>query len=364
MRGLRLPSCVLLCLFLTTPLMTWAGNCPEGQKLNDRQGDCQPIPGWKAEKVEKLVVVNAEDYKTISANDIKNIKFPSSDAILNCGFAYFEAEGWLAGMGPIKLDQFGVKAVNADWYYNFDFGTRGANGERLRKNVAKNNSRIKSCIFRDGSGWIFDLPMTSSYNPIYWHVQAIHIGHKGWNSLGNMYVREKSKFPVRVGDIKELNFDVDYKYDLVEGMVNIHLALWFVDEAKDDPNKVGDDPFLEVMIKLKNQDPNDCRTTVGSFRVIGETWRYCFKNSGWSQGTNDSSIKKFASMNIQFPNNRSNLNGAHTFNLKLKDLIVGLKKKGYIKDDQKLLGLEFNNELKYGRGVMDITHMDYKLVKH
>jgi len=362
MKGLRLASCFLLSLLFTTPFVTWAGSCLEGQKWNDRQGECVSIPGWKAEKVEKLVVVNAEDYKTISANDIKNIKFPSSDAILNCGFANFESEGWTAGMGPIKANP--NLDVNADWYYNIDWGFREQYAAAIKKSAAKNKSRIKSCIFRDGSGWFFDMPKTSTFKPIYWHQQSIHIGHKGWNSLGNMYVSEQSPFPVKVGDIKELDFDVAYTYQLVDGMVNIHLGLWFVDEAKDDPNKVGIDPFLEVMVKIKNQDPNDCRTTVGSFKVIGETWRYCFMKSGWSQGAHDHLVKYFDTINIQFPNNRSNLNGTHTFNLKLKDLIVGLKKKGYIKDDQKILGLEFNNELKYGRGVMDITHMDYKLVKH
>ena len=358
MRGLRLASCFLLSLLFTTPFVTWAGSCLEGQKFNDRQGDCQPIPGWKAEKVEKLVVVNAEDYKSISAKDIKNIIFPSSDPILNCGFANFEFEGWTAGMGPIKLDQFGVKAVNADWYYNFDFGFRGKNAETIKKSVAKNKSRIKSCIFRDGSGWFFDMPKTSTSKPIYWHEQSIHIGTMGWGSLGNAYVPRQSPFPVRVGDIKELEFDVDYTYQLVKGMVNIHLALWFVDETKGDPNEVGDEPFLEVMVKIKNQDPNDCRTTVGSFKVIGETWRYCFKKSGWSQGAHDHLVKNFDSINIQFPKNRSNLNGAHTFNLKLKDLILVLNKKGYIKDHHTLLGLEFNNEMRYGRGVMNINSLD------
>lgn len=318
------------------------------------------IPATPAPGTENLVLLEPKNYKSIKAKDIQQIKFPATwNENLNCDFAFFNAEGWTSGMGPIKNPN-----INADWYYNFDFGTRGENGETLRKNIAKNNSRIKSCIFRDGSGWVFDLPMTSSYNPIYWHVQAIHIGHKGWNMLGNMYVPENSKFPVKVGDIKELNFDVDYNYDLIEGMSNVHLALWFVDETKvGDPF---DGPFLEVMIKLKNQDPNDCRYewTDGSLKVMNKTWHYCFKESGWSQGSYDSSVKEFASMNIQFPNNRSNLTGTHSFNLKLKELISGLKEQGYIKDHHTLLGLEFNNELKYGQGVMDIKSMNYKLVTH
>ena len=58
------------------------------------------------------------------------------------------------------------------------------------------------------------MPKTSAFKPIYWHEQSIHIGHKGWSILGNMYVREESKFPVRVGNIKELNF-VSYGGKLV-----------------------------------------------------------------------------------------------------------------------------------------------------
>ena len=79
MKQTCLIGCALLSILLINPVTTWAGSCPEGQKWNDRRGECRPIPGWKAEKVQKSVRVNAEDYKSISAKDITNIIFPSSD---------------------------------------------------------------------------------------------------------------------------------------------------------------------------------------------------------------------------------------------------------------------------------------------
>ena len=39
MKGLRLISFVLVLFGLTTPMVTGASSCPEGQKWSDRQGD-------------------------------------------------------------------------------------------------------------------------------------------------------------------------------------------------------------------------------------------------------------------------------------------------------------------------------------
>ena len=33
-------SCVVLSILLVSPVTTWAGSCPEGQKWNDRRGEC------------------------------------------------------------------------------------------------------------------------------------------------------------------------------------------------------------------------------------------------------------------------------------------------------------------------------------
>ncbi len=40
-------------LLLLVPLTIWAA-CPEGQKLNDRTYDCEPIPGWKKSDPNKI----------------------------------------------------------------------------------------------------------------------------------------------------------------------------------------------------------------------------------------------------------------------------------------------------------------------
>jgi len=40
-------------LLLLAPLTIWAA-CPEGQKLNDRTYDCEPIPGWKKPDPNKI----------------------------------------------------------------------------------------------------------------------------------------------------------------------------------------------------------------------------------------------------------------------------------------------------------------------
>ena len=36
----HLIGCALFSMFLINPVMTWAGSCPEGQKWNDRRGEC------------------------------------------------------------------------------------------------------------------------------------------------------------------------------------------------------------------------------------------------------------------------------------------------------------------------------------
>jgi hypothetical protein len=40
MRRANLIGCAVLSILLTSPVTTWAGSCPEGQKWNDRQGEC------------------------------------------------------------------------------------------------------------------------------------------------------------------------------------------------------------------------------------------------------------------------------------------------------------------------------------
>ena len=50
MKRANLIACAVLSILLISPVTTWAGSCPEGQKWNDRQGNCVPIPGWKAGK--------------------------------------------------------------------------------------------------------------------------------------------------------------------------------------------------------------------------------------------------------------------------------------------------------------------------
>ena len=40
MKGLRVASCFLLSLLFTTPLIAWAGSCPDGQKWHDTWREC------------------------------------------------------------------------------------------------------------------------------------------------------------------------------------------------------------------------------------------------------------------------------------------------------------------------------------
>ena len=312
-----------------------------------------PAPG-----TENLVLSEPENYKSIKAKDIQQIKFPDSNEILDCdfGFTYFSgsSSSWTAGMGRITNPN-----INADWYYNNDWGSAWRD-EYIVEAVDENRIRQASCIFKDGTGYFFDIPPTGKWSSLYWHEHSIHIGHKGWSSLGNIFVREESKFPVKVSNIKELNFDVEYTYEII-GISNIHLALWFVDEKQINETKIGDEPFLEVVVKLKH---NDKSCNEGSFKIMKQRWPYCYSKDGWTQHSAGAINEDFASLLIQLPNVNSGHNGTHTFNLKLKDLILVLNKKGYIKDHHTLLGLEFNNEMRYGKGVMDIKSMDYKLVTH
>ena len=40
MKRANLIGCAVLLIFLLSPVTTWAASCPEGQKMNDRKGEC------------------------------------------------------------------------------------------------------------------------------------------------------------------------------------------------------------------------------------------------------------------------------------------------------------------------------------
>jgi len=58
---------LLASLFLVVPLMSWAA-CLEGEKENDRTGDCEPIPGWKKSDPNKemIEVVSSNPYNFLA----------------------------------------------------------------------------------------------------------------------------------------------------------------------------------------------------------------------------------------------------------------------------------------------------------
>ena len=60
MKELRLISFVLALFCLTTPMVTWAGSCPEGQKWNDRKGEC--VKGKKSSS-KKTTKVDIKSFK-------------------------------------------------------------------------------------------------------------------------------------------------------------------------------------------------------------------------------------------------------------------------------------------------------------
>ena len=69
-----------------------------------------PAPG-----TENLVLLEPENYKSIKATDIQQLKFPSSNEFVNCdfGFTYFSgsSSSWTASMGRITnptLMQIGI----------------------------------------------------------------------------------------------------------------------------------------------------------------------------------------------------------------------------------------------------------------
>ena len=58
---------LLASLLLVFPLMSWAA-CLEGEKENDRTGDCEPIPGWKKSDPNKemIEVVSSNSYNFLA----------------------------------------------------------------------------------------------------------------------------------------------------------------------------------------------------------------------------------------------------------------------------------------------------------
>ena len=73
MKELRLISLVLAFFCLTTPVVTWAGSCPEGQLWNDRQGQCEKdktssietksVPLLKLSEIEFSVTAHPINFK-------------------------------------------------------------------------------------------------------------------------------------------------------------------------------------------------------------------------------------------------------------------------------------------------------------
>ena len=61
MKELRLISFVLALFCFTTPMVTWAGSCPEGQKWNDRKGEC--VKGKKSSS-KKTTKVDIKSFNT------------------------------------------------------------------------------------------------------------------------------------------------------------------------------------------------------------------------------------------------------------------------------------------------------------
>ena len=237
-------------------------------------------------------------------------------------------------------------------------------------------------MYRDGTGWEFNSGKAYSPDklpgPLPWFAPAAVVGAKGFGSIGNMYNR-KREFPVQVSSIKSLDYSVNYTYEL-KGVSNTHIALWFSQvnkpRFKDDPDAgpwalFRQVPELEIMLKIGGNFKDD------------ETWmRKCKTNNEWTRysinteyGEMPACIKsketntvtaanngQFSSSSVWFTDGwYKNQVGTKNRELDLKSIITQLTKKGFVKNEWYLMGIEFQTEVSYGKGNMKIHSLDYNL---
>ena len=69
MKELHLISFVLAFLCLITPTVTWAGSCPEGQKWDDRRGECVKGKSSSSKKSTKVDIKSFKITKPIGLFD-------------------------------------------------------------------------------------------------------------------------------------------------------------------------------------------------------------------------------------------------------------------------------------------------------
>jgi len=276
----------------------------------------------------------------------------------NCG------RNWAAGHLP----------KNGDWYYNNDFGKYlGVNTKDI----------VRSCIRKDGTGWYFDLARqkrNGKYSS--WIAQTHLIGQKGFKDSASLQYspgiqnhdpgRKKngayndSVWPMKVEDINALTFNAEYNYKF-EGEGNTHLSLWFVrgeDAGKD--SAWWRDPYVEVMLKFGYDRPMDkhpnkrrqyagCGMTVtkgfSTWEVDGEKWNVCFRDL---DRTYDS-IQAYHHLAYK------GQTGNRIIDISIDEVIDALKAEGRIKDGDWLLGLEFQTEIWYGVGNMQINHVGFTM---
>lgn len=252
---------------------------------------------------------------------------------------------------------------NGDWYYNNDFGKYlGLNTKDI----------VRSCIRKDGTGWYFDLARQKyadggkSYGS--WIAQTHLIGQKGFKDLASMqYAPKKGVWPMKVKDINSLTFNANYNYKF-EGEGNTHVSLWFVrgeDAGKD--SAWWRDPFVEVMLKFGYDRPRDKHPEIrknragcwknkkgrefSSWKVDGEKWLVCFRDLN----------RTYDSIQAYHPLAHKGQTGDRIINISIDEVVDALKKEGRIKNDDWLLGLEFQTEIWYGVGNMQINHVGFTM---
>jgi dienelactone hydrolase len=124
-------------LLLLAPLTIWAA-CPEGQKLNDRTYDCEPIPGWKKPDPNKIKLDSYDIESTLpsTASDWSNNplkvgatwSFPSEGKqpyplviylLSSGGYSSWYDGKWIKwfnnhGFAILWVDQYTARGMNLD----------------------------------------------------------------------------------------------------------------------------------------------------------------------------------------------------------------------------------------------------------
>lgn len=245
--------------------------------------------------------------------------------------------------------------IEADWGYNNDWGWWVFN---------KNVPDVDSCMYRDGTGWYFDLDKKIvNGRPHAWHSPTLIKGSRPWGIGENKY--NPNEFPIRIRDIEELDLDLKYTY-VFYGEGNTNVTFHIGDGNLTKKEIVKQDPEMEVMLWLKHNHLIRERKNPAFYRGPGRTsLNVTVDDAKWIGFTRTAKVMGdkfgFDVTELVREGADTNQSGTYEFTVDIKAMADYLVSKGLVDSDDYIYDVTFLNEIWYGVGKMDIDKFDITL---